>query len=130
MESTKKRLLFSLTRKDFQFQAYRASGPGGQHRNKVATAMRCLHPASGATGEASDSKSQHTNKRNAFLRCVESDTFRRWHRVETARRSGDLDRAVNEQMQPRHIRVEYFDPENEELNDANRRVSARGSAGI
>lgn len=50
---------------DVSFQEYRSSGAGGQHRNKVATAIRATHKPTGKSVTAEDSKSQHINKQNA-----------------------------------------------------------------
>ncbi len=52
--------------KDVKCQAYRASGPGGQHRNKVETAIRLIHSTSGIIVTASDGKSKHQNKKKAW----------------------------------------------------------------
>lgn len=46
----------------------RGSGPGGQHRNKVETAVRIHHRGSGVTGEASERRSQDENRRVALRR--------------------------------------------------------------
>ena len=46
----------------------RASGPGGQHRNKVETAIQITHRASGISGGASERRSQVDNQRVAFFR--------------------------------------------------------------
>jgi peptide chain release factor len=50
------------------FQTYRASGPGGQHRNKVESAVRVTHQPSGVTASSSESRSQHQNKKIALER--------------------------------------------------------------
>lgn len=55
---------------DIQFQEYRASGAGGQHRNKNATAIRATHIPSGLSVTAEDSKSQHINKQTAKAKIV------------------------------------------------------------
>lgn len=55
-----------INRNELQFQTFRASGPGGQHRNKVETAVRVTHKATGVTASASESKSQHQNKQLAL----------------------------------------------------------------
>lgn len=41
---------------------YKASGPGGQHRNKVSSAIRLKHRETGISATANDSRSQHENK--------------------------------------------------------------------
>ena len=41
---------------------YKASGPGGQHRNKVSSAVRLRHRETGISATANDSRSQHENK--------------------------------------------------------------------
>ena len=55
-----------LNMKDVVVQSYRASGPGGQHRNKVETAIRLIHKDSGIIVTSSDGKSQAQNKKKAW----------------------------------------------------------------
>lgn len=47
---------------------YRASGPGGQHRNKTESAVRLRHRPSGVSAIGEDSRSQHENKLHAVKR--------------------------------------------------------------
>ncbi len=47
---------------------YRASGPGGQHRNKTDSAVRLRHKLSGITAIGEDSRSQSENKLHAVRR--------------------------------------------------------------
>lgn len=47
---------------------YRASGPGGQHRNKVSSAVRLRHRPSDITVTATERRSQHENKAKALTR--------------------------------------------------------------
>jgi hypothetical protein len=50
------------------FDRYRASGPGGQKRNVSDSAVRLRHQPSGVAAEASESRSQHENRRRALAR--------------------------------------------------------------
>src|SRR4051812_38375510 len=47
---------------------YRASGPGGQKRNKTSSAVRLRHPPTGLIVIAEESRSQHENKAKALRR--------------------------------------------------------------
>jgi hypothetical protein len=47
---------------------YRASGPGGQHRNKTDSAVRLRHKLLGVTAIGEDSRSQSENKHHAVRR--------------------------------------------------------------
>jgi len=46
----------------------RRSGPGGQHRNKVETAIVLLDPETEVSAEASERRSQNDNRRVAIFR--------------------------------------------------------------
>lgn len=91
-----KELLFSVTKSDLKFDYFRSSGAGGQHRNKTDTACRCKHKPSGAVGEGKEHKSQKQNKQAAFKRMVASSKFKKWLRLETAKKLGILDRIKEE----------------------------------
>ncbi len=54
---------------DLEF--FKASGPGGQHRNKRETAVRIHHRPSGVTVAAVERRSQAMNREEAFRRLVE-----------------------------------------------------------
>lgn len=51
-----------------KIEAYRASGPGGQHRNKTSSAVRLRHLPTSLTACAEEDRSQHVNKRRALKR--------------------------------------------------------------
>ncbi len=53
---------------DCDADAYRSSGPGGQHRNKVSSAVRLRHRPTGISVIAEESRSQHENKAKALRR--------------------------------------------------------------
>jgi ribosome-associated protein len=54
-----------------EVQAHRASGPGGQHRNKAETAVRLVHLPTGVTVEGKDERSRTQNLRIALKRLRE-----------------------------------------------------------
>ena len=56
---------------EIQFQAIRSSGAGGQHVNKVSSAIRAKHIPSGIQVLVMDSRSQHQNKKIAIVRLKE-----------------------------------------------------------
>lgn len=106
---SKKELLFSLTKKDFRVDTFRSGGKGGQHQNTRDTGVRITHLASGAVGEARDSRYQQANKQNAFKRLIASDVFQKWYKLECARRLGqadDIETKVDELMDPKNIKIE------------------------
>jgi hypothetical protein len=57
--------------KECQQERYRASGPGGQRRNKVETAIRLHHRSSGLVAQAEESRSPEENRTRALRRLRE-----------------------------------------------------------
>lgn len=51
-----------------EVDTYRASGPGGQKRNKTSSAVRLRHGPSGLSVIAEESRSQHENRARALRR--------------------------------------------------------------
>ncbi len=56
---------------EVQVTTFRASGPGGQHRNKTESAVRVTHLPTGVTARASESRSQYRNRVVAMQRLRE-----------------------------------------------------------
>lgn len=54
--------------KELRYEATRSTGPGGQHRNRVATAIRVYHLPSGLTAMGTERRSQLENKVEALFR--------------------------------------------------------------
>jgi hypothetical protein len=57
---------------DCDVHRYRASGPGGQKRNKIESAVRLRHRPTGLTVVATESRSQHENRARALRRLREA----------------------------------------------------------
>lgn len=109
-----KKLLFSLTAKDFTVQTFCTGGNGGSHRNAKQNGVRIIHNASGATAEHRDGRGQGKNKAEAFRKVVETPKFKAWHRLEVAKRLGLMEaaeHATEEAMHPRNIKVEVLTEE-------------------
>ena len=107
-----KELLFSVTVKDCSFDFYVGSGKGGQKRNRTSNCCRCTHVASGAVGKAEEGRSQRKNKELAFNRMANSVIFKKWHKMETARRMGtlaDIESTVERSMRPENLKIECSD---------------------
>ncbi|CAL2244234.1 unnamed protein product [Prunus armeniaca] len=51
-----------------QMDTFKASGPGGQHRNKRESAVRLKHLPTGLTAQAVEDRSQHMNRASALAR--------------------------------------------------------------
>lgn len=60
-----------VNEKDIQYQAMRSSGAGGQHVNKVSSAIRATHLPTGISVVSMDSRSQHQNKKLATERLLQ-----------------------------------------------------------
>ena len=54
--------------RDCDLEFFIASGPGGQHRNKVETGVRLTHRPSGISVTATERRSQHANREAAYER--------------------------------------------------------------
>src|SRR5919201_6388962 len=79
---------FELKEADLEETFSRSSGPGGQHVNKVSTAVTLRHRPSGISVTVQDSRSQAVNRklaRERLLDAIESAREKR-RAAETAQR--------------------------------------------
>jgi peptide chain release factor len=60
----------SVSDNDIQYKAMRSCGAGGQHINKVSSAIRATHLPTGIAVVSMDSRSQHQNKKLATERLL------------------------------------------------------------
>jgi hypothetical protein len=104
--SKNKKLAFSVTLADMEVQTFRAGGPGGQNQNKRDTGVRLIHHPSGARAESREERSQLQNKKTAFQKLVDSQTFKTWINRKLATGPTPEERVAAE-MAPENIKVEY-----------------------
>ena len=102
-------LLFTLSKSkgDFIVQPFKGSGKGGQKRNKTMSACRIIHTASNTVSECQEERSFEQNKKKAFERLLEKDSFKSWHKLEIAKSLGrvaDIESEVNKAMN--NVKVE------------------------
>ena len=105
-----KKLLFSITKKDFDIQYFSGTGAGGQHRNKHQNCVRLTHRDSGVTVTAQNSRSRQTNLREAFQSLLNKSEFQKWHKIECAKHLGtlvDIETWVQKELDE-NIKVEVF----------------------
>lgn len=103
-----KKPIFSVTIKDCEIQPFKASGPGGQNKNKNATAIRIIHRESGAVGECKEYKSQMQNKKIAFRRMGDTQKFKSWANIKAAKILGkeSIEETVERMMEQRNLKIE------------------------
>jgi len=83
-------------------ETYRASGPGGQHRNKRDSAVRLTHEPTGVSATATERRSQHENRRVAVRRLRKAIAVRvRMPADATAPAAGPLADALADPRWPR-----------------------------
>ena len=97
--------ILTVTIHDCEVQAFRAGGPGGQKQNKTSSAVRVKHAPSGAVAECRTHREQHRNKREAFIKMVNTPAFKYWVEVQTTRIESE-EAYLERMMKPENIKVE------------------------
>jgi peptide chain release factor 1 len=100
----------NLKQDDYRRDIYHASGPGGQHVNKTASAIRLTHHESGIVVTCQDEKSQHKNLAKA-LRVLKTRLYEAKKREEDAKRADERKTKIGSGDRSQRIRTYNF-PEN------------------
>ncbi|MBM3998356.1 MAG: peptide chain release factor 1 [Planctomycetes bacterium] len=95
---------------DYRKDIYCASGPGGQHVNKTASAIRLTHYDTGIVVAMQDERSQHKNLAKA-LRVLKSRVYEHYRAKEQAKRAEERKTLVGSGDRSQRIRTYNF-PEN------------------
>jgi peptide chain release factor 1 len=95
---------------DYRKDTFCASGPGGQHVNKTASAVRLTHLASGLVVQCQDEKSQHKNFAKA-LRVLKTRLYEAKRQEEHAKRANERKTLVGSGDRSERIRTYNF-PDN------------------
>lgn len=99
-----------LKQDDYRLDIFCASGPGGQHVNKTASAVRLTHYETGIVVSCQDEKSQHKNKAKA-LRVLKTRLYEHKRAQEHAKRAEIRQSLVGSGDRSQRIRTYNF-PEN------------------
>jgi peptide chain release factor 1 len=100
----------SLPPDSYRKDLFCASGPGGQHVNKTASAVRLTHLETGIVVQCQDEKSQHKNLAKA-LRVLKTRIYEHRREIEHSKRSAERKTLVGSGDRSQRIRTYNF-PQN------------------
>jgi peptide chain release factor 1 len=96
-----------IQRDDYREDVFRASGPGGQHVNKTASAIRLTHLETGIVVQCQDGKSQHKNRAQA-LRVLKSRVYELYKQREQQKRASERKEQIGSGDRSERIRTYNF----------------------
>jgi len=99
-----------LKPEDYREDVFHASGPGGQHVNKTASAIRLTHLETGIAVSMQDEKSQHKNRAKA-LRVLKTRLYERKREEEDKKRASERKSKIGSGDRSQRIRTYNF-PQN------------------
>jgi peptide chain release factor 1 len=100
----------SIAPDDYRKDLFCASGPGGQHVNKTASAVRLTHLETGIVVQCQDEKSQHKNLARA-LRVLKARIYEHRRSVEHEKRASERRTLVGSGDRSQRVRTYNF-PQN------------------
>lgn len=100
----------SLSPDEYRKDLFCASGPGGQHVNKTASAVRLTHLETGIVVQCQDEKSQHKNLAKA-IRVLKTRLYEHRRRIEHEKRATERREQVGSGDRSQRIRTYNF-PQN------------------
>jgi len=100
----------SLSPDEYRKDLFCASGPGGQHVNKTASAVRLTHMETGIVVQCQDEKSQHKNLAKA-LRVLKVRLYELRRGIEHEKRASERRTLVGSGDRSQRIRTYNF-PQN------------------
>ncbi len=95
---------------DYRKDLFCASGPGGQHVNKTASAVRLTHLETGIVVQCQDEKSQHKNLARA-LRVLKARIYEHRRSIEHEKRASERRTLVGSGDRSQRVRTYNF-PQN------------------
>jgi peptide chain release factor 1 len=95
---------------DYREDVFHSSGPGGQHVNKTASAIRMTHYETGIVVQCQDEKSQHKNRAKA-LRMLKTRLYDARREAEHKKRSDERKSKIGSGDRSQRIRTYNF-PQN------------------
>jgi len=124
---------YSFDTRDVKYEFTRSGGPGGQHVNKVSTAVRAIHVPTGETVFESNSRSQLRNKNEATLRLKQLLEIRTLDKIKGDIKEGwqnhnELDRGdpirvfKGSDFKPNHERKKYKSKRKSDKQDSFRQL--------